>query len=51
MKYNYKNLDNPIDIPKGVLLIGYPGTGKTLITKSFVKEFGFNLVEMSQHSR
>lgn len=50
MKYNYKNLDNPIDIPKGVLLIGYPGTGKTLITKSFVKEFGFNLVEMSQHS-
>lgn len=50
MKYNYKNLDNPIDIPKGVLLIGYPGTGKTLITKSFVKEFGFNLIEMSQHS-
>lgn len=50
MKYNYKNLDNPIDIPKGVLLIGYPGTGKTLITKSFVKEFGFNLVEMSQYS-
>ena len=50
MKYNYRNPDNPIDIPKGVLLIGYPGTGKTLITKSFVKEFGFNLVEMSQHS-
>ncbi len=50
MKYNYKNLDNPIDIPKGVLLIGYPGTGKTLITKSFAKEFGFNLVEMSHYS-
>jgi len=47
IKYKYDTKNKDIEIPKGVLLIGAPGTGKTFITKAFAKQYGFNLMYLS----
>jgi cell division protease FtsH len=49
IKYKYENKNSKIEIPKGVLLIGAPGTGKTFITKAFSKEYDITLNFLSDH--
>lgn len=39
--------DKGIHIPYGVLLIGEPGAGKTLVTKAFANEYNLMLIEPS----
>lgn len=46
----YKNLrdvyDHKMPLPKGVLVIGMPGCGKSLIAKSIAHEFGVSLLRL-----
>ncbi len=44
MKYNFVYKHSPISLPKGLLLYGFPGCGKSCIVPAIAQECGFNLV-------
>ena len=44
---NRKNYESKsVDVPKGVLACGYPGTGKTYVLKEFAKMFNLPIIEI-----
>lgn len=51
LKYNYDpNTKTRLELPKGILLVGDPGVGKTYITNAFANEFDIQMYKLSSYT-